>query len=239
MRLGMIHQPHFLPWPGYIARCLAADVIVLLDNVKFNKNHFQHRTKFIGKNGAEAWLSLPIAHSTLAGPISQVEVATSFRTSVWQRRFEESYRGSPDFDPLWRELYFLIGRGVPSLLNIAVSTLSRLIEFTSAAGETRLPRIVPGSSLHATTERTGRLADLCAEQQISHLMMGRDAMQCHDCDSLRNGGLVLVHHVFSGPNERRPQPGVTVLHDIFTLGGVETARRLKSDWSVLPSLDAQ
>src|SRR5437868_3745246 len=119
----MIHQPHFLPWPGYIARCLAADTIVFQDNVKFNKNHFQHRTKYISRTGVENWLTLPIAHSTWSKPISKVEIADSFSLTRWQRRFREAYQKDPDFRPIWADVISLIRQNVPSLSAVTLATL--------------------------------------------------------------------------------------------------------------------
>ncbi|MGH2750013.1 MAG: WbqC family protein [Actinomycetota bacterium] len=234
MRVGMIHQPHFLPWPGYVARCLAADTIVFLDNVKLNKNHFQHRTKYITRTGVEAWLTLPIAHHTRSKPISEVDIADSFSFMRWQRPFREAYQKDVDFHPIWADVSGLIRQNIPSLSAVTVATLVYLLETMTAVSGGKVPLLMRGSSIETASERTQRLAEICADQQLTHLIMGRDAVACHDCDLLRASGLVLVQHVYRGPEARAPRPGVTVLHDVFRLGRAEVVQRLTNDWSLEP-----
>jgi hypothetical protein len=232
MRIGMIHQPHFLPWPGYVARCLAADVVVFLDNVKFNKNHFQQRTKFITPAKAEQWLTLPISHSTRSSPISEVEIAPSFRLMPWQRAFRNAYQSSPDFQPLWSAVTEIIERRLPKLSDVTTETLAYLLRATS--GGNRVPSLVSGSLISSATERTLRLVEICRDQEITHLIMGRDAVRCHDCDLLTASGVTIVSHMFRGPDSRAPHPGVTVLHDMLLFGPAEVAERLRSDWVIEP-----
>ncbi len=232
MRVGMIHQPHFLPWPGYIARCLAADTVVLLDSVKFNRNHFQHRTKYVTRAGAERWLTLPISHATRAMPIARVEIAGSFGFLRWQRGFREAYGHEAEFGPVWGDISRLIRSRLPSLSRVATATLAYLLDAVTLRAGGRSPLLVAGSSIATSCERTQRLVDICADQEVSHLIMGVDAVRCHDCDLLRDAGLTLVRHVYRGPLTRLPQPGVTVLHDVFRSGWVEAAERLTKDWAI-------
>jgi hypothetical protein len=234
VRVGIIHQPHFLPWPGYVARCLAADTVVLLDDVKFNKNHFQHRTKYVSRAGTEEWLTLPIAHASWSKLISMVEIADSFRVTAWQRRFRESYQGYSEFRSIWTKLDEIIRQNLPSLSAVTVATLIYLLEAITSGSSVSMPHFVLGSSIQAPRERTQRLVEICANQGISHLIMGRDAQSCHDCGLLRASGLVLVQHVYRGPTSRAPRPGVTVLHDVFHCGRTEVSERLTRDWSLEP-----
>jgi hypothetical protein len=236
-RVGMIHQPHFLPWPGYVARCLAAHTVVLLEGVKFNKGHFQHRTKFISRDGVENWLTLPIAHHTRILPISEVEIASSFSFMRWQRRFRDAYQEFTTFEEIWQNIGDLIRQDAPSLLAVTSSTLTYLIEMVSAATDKDTPVVKLGHCNERASDRTMRLVEICADEQLTHLIMGRDAMTCHDCGVLREHGLNLVRHVYRGPAGRAPLPGVTVLDDVFRLGGAAAARRLADDWFLEPIIE--
>lgn len=234
MRIGMIHQPHFLPWPGYIARCLAVDVFVVLDNVKFKKNHFHQRTKYISVDGRERWLSFPVAHSSRSKLISEVVIASTFGLTRWQRSFREAYRDSADFELIWPQILEIIQSNRPSLYSVTYATLVYLLETMAAASGGKVPAITLASSIDTSSDRTMRLVDLCADQEISHLVMGRDALASHDGERLRNSGLALVRQVYHGPTERAPRAGVTVLDDVFRSGRVQSARRLCSDWGLEP-----
>jgi hypothetical protein len=54
-----IHQPHFLPWLGYLHRMASVDAFVLLDHVQFERRNYQNRT-MIRMNGAAHWLTVPV-----------------------------------------------------------------------------------------------------------------------------------------------------------------------------------
>lgn len=232
----MIHQPHFLPWPGYVSRCLAADTFVVLDNVKFNKNHYQQRTKFVGADGRERWLSLPINHSTASRDIAEVRIADAFSFRDWQRPFVHAYQASAELEPVWEKLSGLISGQSPSLLSVNLNTLLYLLETLAHRGAGRAPKVVLASSLPASTDRTGRLIDICRIQGITHLVMGRDALASHDGFRLRAAGLVLVQHVYMGSVDRLPTPGVSVLDDWFRRGSQDVAQHLKLDWQTKPLL---
>ena len=54
-----IHQPHFLPWLGYLHRMARADLFVLLDHVQFERRNYQNRT-MIRVDGEARWLTVPV-----------------------------------------------------------------------------------------------------------------------------------------------------------------------------------
>lgn len=237
-RVGMIHQPHFLPWPGYVARCLAADVFVALDNVQFKRNHFQHRTKFISVEGKQRWLSLPVARRSRSEAISSVEIAPSFDLARWQRPLREAYWRSPEFRATWAAISALISHEVPSLAAVNVATLTFLLNLLAEVSGRRSPVVALGSSIGSSSSRTERLIDICHDQSITHLIMGRDAMAGHACDQMRAAGIALVQHVYRGAPNAAPVAGVTILHEIFQRGVAATAARLATEWQLLSVPDA-
>jgi hypothetical protein len=54
-----IHQPHYLPWLGYLHRMAQADVFVVLDHVQFERRNYQNRC-LIRMEGAPRWLTVPV-----------------------------------------------------------------------------------------------------------------------------------------------------------------------------------
>jgi len=56
-----VHQPHYLPWSGYVDKIDSADVFVLLDCVQFEKNGWQNRNRIKTSQG-ESWLTVPVLH---------------------------------------------------------------------------------------------------------------------------------------------------------------------------------
>ncbi len=54
-----VHQPHYLPYPGYLAKVDGSDIFVFLDEVQFVKREFQNRNKVKGPEGSQ-WLTVPV-----------------------------------------------------------------------------------------------------------------------------------------------------------------------------------
>ena len=88
-----IHQPQYMPWTGYFHKMASADCFVLLDNVQFKKNEWQHRNRIRGPNGAQ-WLSVPTTYR-FPQLISEVTIADD---ATWRmkhlRSIEACYRKS-------------------------------------------------------------------------------------------------------------------------------------------------
>ncbi len=54
-----IHQPHFLPWMGYINKIMRSDVFIILNTVQYRPRYYQNRAKV--RRGNEAiWISVPV-----------------------------------------------------------------------------------------------------------------------------------------------------------------------------------
>jgi hypothetical protein len=68
-----IHQPHFLPWLGYLHRMAQVDLFVLLDHVQFERRNYQNRTQ-IRMNGEARWLSVPVVQKSQKERIVEKEV---------------------------------------------------------------------------------------------------------------------------------------------------------------------
>ena len=243
-RVGMIHQPHFLPWPGYVARCMAADLVVMLDNVKFNKGYYHNRTKYIAFDGRETWLTLPVSAKSHSGLLADVEVTSDFRVRPWQRRFHEAYGRLPAYELIWPPVVKLIQRYAPRLVDVNVATLTALLKLLCAAVDRSMPPIALGSQLPESLDRSTRLRDIAVAYELTHLLMGADALQAHDLTPLESAGVTLLthshlssaYHATESDSARTapPHSGVTVLHGMIRRGVEATAQSLCNEWIVQP-----
>lgn len=232
----MIHQPHFLPWPGYFARAIASHDVVFLDNVKFKRGHFQQRTRYIDRETRIRWLTLPIKHETRSKEIHDVELASFFRVDIWQRPVVQAYHSHQYFDGVWPDLSRIIECSGLSLMSSTIGTLRRMIALFCEQGDVSLPRTHLSSDLSTSRDRTGRLVQICQALGSTHLIMGKDALASHDVVLLRRSGVSLLEHKYTGSPEEAPPPGVTVLDRVFRQGYGATTRQLLSDWSTPPAV---
>ena len=53
------HQPHYLPWLGYLDKLAKADLFVVMDDLQYEAQNFQNRNRVKLNHGA-AWLTVPL-----------------------------------------------------------------------------------------------------------------------------------------------------------------------------------
>ncbi|MCB2199759.1 WbqC family protein [bacterium] len=54
-----VHQPHYIPYPGYLAKVARSEQFVFLEGVQFVKREWQNRNRVKGPDGL-AWLTVPV-----------------------------------------------------------------------------------------------------------------------------------------------------------------------------------
>ena len=88
-----IHQPEHLPYMGFFQKANAADLLVILDNVKFRKNYFQNRNKIKNLNGDDEWITVPVEKKATSKKIKDVKVSEdpNWRAKL-QRKIAENFK---------------------------------------------------------------------------------------------------------------------------------------------------
>ena len=77
-----IHQPHFLPWLGYLHRMAQVDAFVLLDHVQFERRNYQNRT-MIRMNDEARWLTVPVIQRSQKERIVDKQVDNRLEGPKW------------------------------------------------------------------------------------------------------------------------------------------------------------
>ena len=83
--LVAIHQPHYVPWLGYLDRMVKADLFVVLDHVQFERRNFQNRTTIL-LEGQPKLLTVPV-------------VQVSQKETIVEKRVDNSEDGGRDWGP--------------------------------------------------------------------------------------------------------------------------------------------
>ena len=78
-----IHQPEHFPYMGFFQKIQSADLYIVLDNVKFRKNYFQNRNKFLNNNGVEEWFTVPVHKKANSMLIKDIVVSES---PIWRKK---------------------------------------------------------------------------------------------------------------------------------------------------------
>jgi hypothetical protein len=67
-----IHQPEHFPYEGFFQKMSSSDYFVILDNVKYRKNYFQNRNRFLNTNGIEEWFGVSVPKKSTSMNICDV-----------------------------------------------------------------------------------------------------------------------------------------------------------------------
>ena len=172
------HQPHYLPWLGYIDKFRKADVFVLLDTVSYVKGGWQNRNKILTKRGPE-WLTIPVK-AKLGMSINEVYPARANWQKEHLKIIRQTYAKTLGGNEGWLEhLYGISSEPVLdifkhyegwSLAEINLYMLyywKRYFEIDT--------KIVLLSHTPVTSTGTQRLVDLCRYLQADRYLAGSGA----------------------------------------------------------------
>ena len=73
----------------------AADIFVILDNVKYRKNYYQNRNRFLNKSGGEEWFTVPVEKKATSKLIKDVKASPDVN---WRRKIITKLKQNFDVD---------------------------------------------------------------------------------------------------------------------------------------------
>lgn len=117
-----VHQPQYLPWPGFFEKLSQADEFIFLDVVQYEPREWQNRNRIRTHQGVN-WLTVPV-HAHGRPKIKDVTIDSD---RPWRDRhiktLEASYKRSPYYKDVMKWLEPLLLREWEKLadLNIAVA----------------------------------------------------------------------------------------------------------------------
>jgi hypothetical protein len=228
MTVVAIHQPNYMPWLGYFAKAMHADIFVFLDDVQFSKNSYTNRVQILQKK-ERRWLTVPVrAH--LGDPINRLRAADPDWLSQHLAVLKNLYKDALHFKSLWHtlsELYSSLPDSDIATINIlliqAVSELlglrcrfvrSSMIDVGSLSGDERLAAIVKALTGSGT------------------YLSGRGGADYQRPEIFTAAGISLRYLDFVHPEYVQPTeifvPGLSILDAAFRLGWPETSLLLQA-----------
>lgn len=197
-----IHQPQYIPWPGYFFKILKSDVFVLYDTVQYPRGkHFGNRNQVKTANGP-TWLTVPVLRRSEMLPYLNipVELPAKWAGKHW-RTIELSYGKAPHFRVMADAFARLYDR--PEWPNIADLNLAFIRCALEALGSN--VRVISASELEAS--RMGLrgadyimaiLKELSATSYISG--QGEGSLRYVNADAFVASGIGLHTYSFQSPS---------------------------------------
>jgi hypothetical protein len=213
-----VHQPQYLPWLGYFDKMDRVDCLVLLDDVQFETNDWQNRSRIKTATGWQ-WLTVPVRHR-FPQPLAEVRVDTS---APWRRKhlaaLVANYRSAPAFDahrPFFETLY---AREWGLLLDVSLAGLTYLAGALGIA--TRLVR-ASTLGLPGGLRATERLVEICRRLGADTYLSGAGARAYLELERFGAAGIAVPFQAFACPvypqRHGAFQPDLSVVDLLFNCG---------------------
>jgi hypothetical protein len=195
-----IHQPQYLPWLGYLAKWAAADLLVFLDTVQYEKNGWQNRNRINTQDGPR-WLTVPV-RARLGMAIAEVAIDTR---QDWARRhlraIEHAYARAAHFRRYAPALAALYAEPWARLAPLAVASARWLAGAVGIATPSRLASELGVTASHPTT----RLVGLCRAVGATVYLAGRDGARYLDLAQFRAAGIAVRAQEYAHPVYAQPR----------------------------------
>ena len=229
-----IHQPHYLPWLGYMAKMMDADVFIFLDTVQYEKNGWQNRNKIKTAQGWQ-WLTVPVR---AAFPSRLMDVTIDHHQG-WARKHLQAirihYARAPYLPKYLPELERILSHPWPTLPELNVE-LTRYL-----AAELGIScRFELASRLVARDEPTDRLLDLCKAVGGEGYLAGQDGPKYMALDRFQAAGVGVLQQDYQHPHYSQSGgeflPNLSVI-DLLLTHGENSTSILKSGSHWIPVQD--
>jgi hypothetical protein len=216
-----IHQPNYVPWPGYFHKLARSDVFVYLDAVQYPRGQsFAPRNRIKTPNGV-VFLTIPVSvPKGRKGKASYLEV--EFADERWREKHlktvEQSYRRAPYFDAV-----FALYRHELEAWDTFAELNIGLIDACCTYLGIDTPRVRLSETAPSFGERTQLIVDVCRALGATAYLSGSGGGRDYTDEALLAANRIeLRYDEFSHPEYPQLwgpfEPNLSVLDLLFNCG---------------------
>jgi hypothetical protein len=216
-----IHQPHYMPWLGYLHRMAQADLFIVLDHVQFERRNYQNRSH-IRMNGEARWLTVPVVQGSQKDRIVDKLIDNTDPRPWGPIHFStlrHAYREAPHFPAYAAALRAILEARWERLVDLNRA----MLDFLREAFEIRTT-LVRSSELAVEGAKSQLILNLCRAVGADGLLAGFGGSRSYlDLEAFAREGVQVRWHDFKHPTYPQcgPQafiPGLAALDLLFNCG---------------------
>jgi hypothetical protein len=218
--LVAIHQPHYLPWLGYLHRMARADLFIMLDHVQFERGNYQNRTQ-VRVNGAPHWLTVPVQQRSQKERILDKAIDNTKRWGLAHfETLRRAYVSAGFFGTYAADLRAILDCDHQRLVDLNEHTL----DFLRHAFDIRTPLVKSSEIAGVEGAKSELVLNLCKAVGASGLLVGLGGSRNYlDRGAFAKAGIALEMQEFTHPvyNQRGGgvfNPGLSALDLLFNYG---------------------
>ena len=193
-----IHQPNYIPWPGYFHKLASCDVFVYLDSVQYPRGQSITNRNLVKTPNGTQYLTIPVRlRDATEGKASYL--AVEYADERWKakhlRTVEHAYKRAPYYD----EVYELYRRELEPNRSFVDLTIG-LIDAIAAYLGIETPRVRVSQLLTDLRQKSELVVDVCRALEANAYLSGAAARAYNDEELLAENGIALRYDGY------RPRP---------------------------------
>jgi WbqC-like protein len=202
------HQPHYLPWLGYLDKLAKADVFVVMDDLQYETQNYQNRQR-VKINAGATWLTVPLHRGSQGDAILDKRIDNSGSARQhWQHRtwrtLEIHYGKTPFFKQYGEELREVYTRPWERLIDVNM----KMLELARKWFDITVP-ITRASTLGLTGQKSERLIDMCKKLGAKVYLSGNGGSAGYlDEPAFKDAGIGVMWQRFTHPTYPQRYPHV-------------------------------
>ena len=150
-----IHQPNYLPYPGFFHKVNHSDVLIVQDVTKFDER-FSNRNKIISST-EWTWLTVPIKKNHKDYLLKDVQIFNDLKwNKVHRKKLESAYNKSNFFNKYNTDLNLILEQKWEMLLELNMAIIKKIFDWLKIK-----TKIVYESEIGIEGEATNRLINIC------------------------------------------------------------------------------
>ncbi len=194
----MIAQPTFFPWLGYFDMISQVDKFVILDDVNFDYQSWQHRNNFKTSTGLKLF-TVPVKKGNKKDKILDIEIANPAFTYKKLIKFcSSNYNKSKYYKNYEKDLLFTLQKGFASksLIKLNVGIIKWFLKILNINTS-----VVYSSQMKLNSNKTFKIIDICknlnANEYISTIG-SKNYLENHK-NLFINEKILLTYHRYKHP----------------------------------------
>lgn len=223
--LVTIHQPNYLPWPGFFHKWLISDAFIILDTVQYHKNEWQNRNRIKTTTGAQ-WMTVPVSYR-FPQTIDEVGIAQP----NWARKqiaaIEQGYAKAPYMDAYWPEIREVMEKPWEKIADLNIEIIRTLGGMLGCKAP-----LYPASAMETVSDDpTQRLISLCRELDGDGYLSGSEGRHYLERERFTDAGIDLWFQEVEAPCYPQLHGGfishLSVIDMLFNVGSATSEMILR------------
>jgi hypothetical protein len=218
MMVCAVHQPNYLPYPGFFDKLLKSDVFIIYDTAQFRKNNFQNRNRVCSTDGWQ-WLTVPVKHN-FGQKIMDVEIENPRKSlkNNWMK-IQTLYGKAPFFKQYSGTFENIYSNDYSNLAELNYDLITAICNVLNLN-----PKFIRSSSFgEIKSKSTEALIDMCKIAGADTYISGESGKNYLDTDLIKKSGISIIFQNFVQPvykqfNNNTFQPNMSIIDLIFNCG---------------------